>query len=257
MSLVSEAHRRANGEAVVEESARKSIPVSWWLLSVILALALGSAVTVWYDRADASSEDSIASNHSRVPVIEEASPSSHSEPLLSDAPEDAAPPESSSSVMALYDRARVERESLSRQVANPVLPSNANQPEPDDVAESGPAPALAPPPTRAASINEEQLLARAESLLASSQRDAVLNSALPTLETLSEDDRDRVPTLLYSAHDYRTEGGSKVMINREWWSEGQQVSGIKVVEIREKSTVFETQNGTRFVQPALSSWVNL
>ena len=256
MSLVSEAHRRANGEALVEESSHKSIPISWWLLSVILALALGSAVTVWYHRADSVAEHSITSKDSRVAVREEAKTNLPSEPPLSDESVDPAQPESSSSVMALYDRARVERESRSQQVANPIPSSSANQPAAKEVAESRPSAALEPP-TRASSIDEEQLLARAESLLASSQRDAVLNSALPTLETLSEDDRDSVPTLLYSAHDYRTEGGSKVMINREWWSEGQQVSGIKVVEIRAKSTVFETQNGTRFVQPALSSWVNL
>ena len=47
------------------------------------------------------------------------------------------------------------------------------------------------------------------------------------------------------------------MINREWWSEGEKISGITVVEIREKSTVLEAKDGTRFIQPALSSWVNL
>jgi hypothetical protein len=108
-----------------------------------------------------------------------------------------------------------------------------------------------------AGIDENQLLARAQSLLASSQRDAALASALPLLDSLSDEARNSVPTLLYSAHDYQSPGVSKVMINREWWSEGQQISGIKIIEIREKSTVFETRDGTRFLLPALSSWVNL
>ena len=256
MSLVSEAHRRANGETVADESPNKSISVSWWLFSIICALALGSAATFWYDSTDFVLETNIASAQSSIPVLDDTLVSLKSERLASEEPTNASDPESSASVLALYERARVERESLSQRSANSVLPSSSNPDEADEPEKSRPSPAIVPP-SRSSSIDEEQLLAGAERLLANSQRDTVLSSALPTLETLSENDRNRVPTLLYSAHDYQARGESKVMINREWWSEGQSISGIKVVEIREKSTVLETQDGIRFLQPALSSWVNL
>ncbi len=259
MSLVSDAHRRANGQAVTVDAQDSSISTSKWVLSLALAMAIGSVATVWLINADFTARKNTVLPHTQVAASGNAQISDKSEPFGSEGHEDTVPPEPSVAVIALYDRAIAERERIAQQSSKQVVPPGSSRTQLDEATERLQPQVTAPEEARAISqsVDGAQLLARAQSLLANSQRDAVLNSALPTLETLAEEARDRVPTLLYSAHDYRGEGGSKVMINREWWSEGQQINGIKVIEIREKSTVFETQGGTRFLQPALSSWVNL
>jgi hypothetical protein len=166
-------------------------------------------------------------------------------------------PRNSAEIAALYERAKREREAIEQPAASQVASRGSKQPEVSDITEASSTAAPVAVNSTPSDIDEEQLLARARSLLANSQRDVVLKSTLPTIEALSEEIRDSVPTLLYSAHDYQAQGGSKVMINRQWRSEGQDISGIKIIEIREKSTVFETANGVRFLQPAVSSWVNL
>lgn len=260
MSLVSDAHRRANGEMVTTQGPPRSISVSSWALSIVLAAAIGSAVTVWFVSTAFTPDSEVVVEPTPTPVIHNAVSSAN--PAASgsaDSAETRTSAEPSAALMALYDRARAERASFTQRSVESEMTESSMQnatnsaQEPSQSELSVPAQASMTP----AGIDENQLLARAQSLLASSQRDAALASALPLLDSLSDEARNSVPTLLYSAHDYQSQGVSKVMINREWWSEGQQISGIKIIEIREKSTVFETRDGTRFLLPALSSWVNL
>ena len=260
MSLVSDAHRRANGEIVTTQVPSHSMSVSSWVLSIVLAAALGSAATVWFVSTAFAPDSEVVVEPAQTPVINSAV--SSAKPVASgsaDPVETQTSSEPSAALMALYDRARAERTSFTQQSVESEMPASSIQiatdsaPVPSQSELSVPAQASMKP----AEIDQNQLLARAQSLLASSQRDAALASALPLLDSLSDEARNSVPTLLYSAHDFQSQGVSKVMINRGWWSEGQQISGIKIIEIREKSTVFETGDGTRFLLPALSSWVNL
>jgi len=105
-------------------------------------------------------------------------------------------------------------------------------------------------------IDPGAILQRAQKLL---QAGAVTRgSALPTIEELPEADRDGIPTLLYSAHDFQSAGESRVMINREWHSVGARITGrLTLRDIRESDIVIESDDGFRFIVPALASWVNL
>ncbi len=254
MSLVSEAHRRAAGERVSVETVQRAPNVSWWLLSLVLALLVGVAATLGWMRVNPPHETTATSESSLSVSVDASTSDGLTE---SDAGKPMVIPDesqSSAAVQALYERAQQERE-LARKP----------EPEPEPEREVSPtfskaqgAPMALESPAEVNSIIDEQaLLAGAQSLLNSSQRDAVIASQLPLLETLDQDVRDRVPTLLYSAHDYQNSGPSKIMINRQWWTVGDQIAGMTVIEIRESSTVFETPDGTKFLQPALSSWVNL
>ena len=261
MSLVSDAHRRANGEAIDEGSKEGFSTLSRWLLILLFAMAIASAATAWFLRSVKVASNVVLEQEQQqehVSARDQADIAEEPEDLAASAFAEKQATEPSAAVAALYERAQAERDSIEQESNKKRIPTNQGTVAKEST-QSNEFVSATPVDTRPNSnpIDEAQLLARAQSLLASSQRDEALHSALPSLDTLDEEARNSVPTLLYSAHDYRTDGGSKVMINREWWSEGEQVSGIKVIEIREKSTVFETQNGTRFLQPALSSWVNL
>lgn len=79
----------------------------------------------------------------------------------------------------------------------------------------------------------------------------------PFIVTLSQQTKDRIPTLLYSRHDYSgNPGQSSVVLNGKALKVGASTNGIKVEEILPDSVVLSFQ-GTRFRLRALNSWVNL
>ena len=101
----------------------------------------------------------------------------------------------------------------------------------------------------------DALLEEAERQLESA---ATIDSTLPRLDELSPQIRDQIATLLYSAHDYASDGVSRVMLNGAWYSAGDTISGsLSLIEVQSDAIVLETLEGVQFIQPALSSWVNL
>lgn len=80
----------------------------------------------------------------------------------------------------------------------------------------------------------------------------------PMLGELSQQQKDAIPTLLYSAHDFRGDGGdSSVLINGNSVRVGGRVAaGVQVTEILPDSVVLE-HAGRAFRLKALNSWVNL
>ena len=109
---------------------------------------------------------------------------------------------------------------------------------------------------RDSGLDSEAILQQAEKLLQAEA--ATRTSPLPTIEELPEADRDRIPTLLYSAHDFQPRGESRVMINRAWFGVGERLTGrLTLSEIRESDIVVDSDDGFRFIVPALASWVNL
>ena len=79
----------------------------------------------------------------------------------------------------------------------------------------------------------------------------------PFIVTLSQQTKDRIPTLLYSRHDYSGKPGqSSVVLNGKALKAGASTNGVKVEEILPDSVVLSFQ-GTRFRLRALNSWVNL
>jgi hypothetical protein len=109
---------------------------------------------------------------------------------------------------------------------------------------------------RDSGLDSEAILQQAQKLLQAEA--ATRASRLPTIEELPEADRDRIPTLLYSAHDFQPRGESRVMINRAWYGVGERLTGrLTLSAIRESDIVVDSDDGFRFIVPALASWVNL
>ncbi|WP_116365249.1 general secretion pathway protein GspB [Parahaliea mediterranea] len=103
-------------------------------------------------------------------------------------------------------------------------------------------------------LDVEALVAKAQAEL----RNAELEEhSAPFLSTLSQQRKDAIPTLFYSHHDYRGEGGSTVTINSTTAGNGQSLGkGVKVVEVLSDSVVL-SYDGQEFRLKALNSWVNL
>ena len=76
------------------------------------------------------------------------------------------------------------------------------------------------------------------------------------LENLSQRQKDRIPTIVYSDHDYSSNGESRVTLNGQQLRVGQRVATIRVVDILVDSVVLKV-DGIEFRLRALNTWVNL
>lgn len=171
-------------------------------------------------------------------------------PELSPVEERANPRPRYESLYSEAERARLaEREALADQIA--PMPSSEKSGEgvqETQIARLSPSESA---DTRAV----DALLEEAERQLESA---AKIDSTLPRLDELSPQIRDQIATLLYSAHDYASDGVSRVMLNGAWYSAGDTISGsLSLIEVQSDAIVLETLEGVQFIQPALSSWVNL
>lgn len=98
-----------------------------------------------------------------------------------------------------------------------------------------------------------ELLRRAQSELG---RPALEPHDAPLLEDLSQQQKDGIPTLMYTLHDWVPGGPSRVVLNGQDLQVGQQYGGVRVEEILSDSVVLNWR-GIRFRLRALNSWVNL
>ena len=76
------------------------------------------------------------------------------------------------------------------------------------------------------------------------------------LENLSQQQKDQVPTIVYTAHDFQENGSSTVELNRRRLGVGQRAGPITVSEILPDSVVLRV-NGMTFRLRALNTWANL
>ena len=98
-----------------------------------------------------------------------------------------------------------------------------------------------------------ELLRRAQSELG---RPVLEPHDAPLLEDLSQQQKDGIPTLMYTLHDWVPGGPSRVVLNGQALQVGQQHGGFRVEEILSDSVVLNWR-GIRFRLRALNSWVNL
>ena len=98
-----------------------------------------------------------------------------------------------------------------------------------------------------------ELLRRAQSELG---RPVLEPHDAPLLEELSQQQKDGIPTLMYTLHDWVPGGPSRVVLNGQALQVGQQHGGVRVEEILSDSVVLNWR-GIRFRLRALNSWVNL
>lgn len=98
-----------------------------------------------------------------------------------------------------------------------------------------------------------EILAKAQSELGVSP---LVESSEPLLETLSQQIKDDIPSLIYSAHDFRSSGRSSVVLNGESAGERQKVGAFTVVEILPDSVILRWRE-TQFRVRARNSWINM
>ena len=76
------------------------------------------------------------------------------------------------------------------------------------------------------------------------------------LENLSQQQKDQIPTIVYTAHNFAAAGQSSVTLNQRQLRAGQRVGSIEVIEILPDSVILK-DNGAVFRLRALNTWVNL
>jgi hypothetical protein len=97
-------------------------------------------------------------------------------------------------------------------------------------------------------------------ILAEAQRELgvqpLVDSAEPLLETLSQQTKDLIPSLIYSEHNYSPNGRSEVVLNGQSLTERQRVGPFTVVEILPDSVILRWRE-TQFRVRARNSWINM
>ncbi len=84
----------------------------------------------------------------------------------------------------------------------------------------------------------------------------LVESGEPLLETLSQQTKDQIPSLIYSEHSYSANGRSKVVLNGQSLTERQRVGPFTVVEILADSVILRWRE-TQFRVRARNSWINM
>jgi hypothetical protein len=80
--------------------------------------------------------------------------------------------------------------------------------------------------------------------------------ATTMLENLSQQQKDDIPTLIYSTHDFQTDGSATVELNGQRLKVGQRAGPVRVKDILIDSVILEI-SGVTFRLAALNSWVNM
>jgi hypothetical protein len=263
VTLINEAFQRASGQASSPTAIkRRDYRWVWLLASVVITAAITYSLTRVVDSSQTTmvaveqydATLSKAAQNIADPAIDAPSIADPGIAASSVTPEPASEPERMSpryeSLYSEAERTRIaEREALANQTAPDLSSEIAGEGVQEaQMARSSPAESRE---ARAVSA----LLEETERQLENAR---TVDSKLPRLEELSPQVRDQIATLLYSAHDYASDGVSRVMLNGTWYTTGDAIKGsLRLIEIQPDAIVLETSEGVQFVQPALSSWVNL
>ena len=137
------------------------------------------------------------------------------------------------------DRAR---ETVAGELKARQLPETRNAPS--EIADLG---KIAPP------INLEKAIAEAANAVG--ERSLVPHAAT-MIENLSQQQKDDIPTLIYSAHDFQTDGSAAVELNGQRLTVGQRAGPVMVKDILVDSVILE-KSGVTFRLTALNSWINM
>ncbi|MEC7075643.1 MAG: general secretion pathway protein GspB [Pseudomonadota bacterium] len=84
----------------------------------------------------------------------------------------------------------------------------------------------------------------------------LVDSSEPLLETLSQQTKDQIPSLIYSEHNYSANGRSEVVLNGQSLTERQRAGPFTVVEILPDSVILRWRE-TQFRVRARNSWINM
>lgn len=123
----------------------------------------------------------------------------------------------------------------------------------DQVAEVSEASEVSESSDERAAVDFAEILARAQKELGVQP---LVESDEPLLETLSQQVKDQIPSLIYSEHNYSANGRSEVVLNGKTLRERQRVGPFTVVEILPDSVILRWRE-TQFRVRARNSWINM
>ena len=135
-----------------------------------------------------------------------------------------------------------------------VLESVASEPETPQLpgARSAPSEVVGldsiPPP-----IDLEKAIAEAARAVG---EQSLVPHAATMIENLSQQQKNDIPTLIYSAHDFETDSSAAVEINGQRVKVGQRAGQVLVRDILIDSVILEN-SGVTFRLTALNSWINM
>ncbi len=78
----------------------------------------------------------------------------------------------------------------------------------------------------------------------------------PLLESLSQQQKDQIPMIVYSEHNFAPQGLASVMLNGKRLQSGQRADTVEVIDILRDSVILRV-DGIEFRLKALNTWVNL
>ena len=102
-------------------------------------------------------------------------------------------------------------------------------------------------------IDFVEILERAQREMGSTP---LVESSVPMLDSLSQQTKDQIPSLIYSDHDYQELGESRVLMNGQTVRENQRVGPFVLVEILPDSAILRWRD-VEFRLRARNSWINL
>ena len=102
-------------------------------------------------------------------------------------------------------------------------------------------------------IDFVEILERAQREMGSTP---LVESSVPMLDSLSQQTKDQIPSLIYTDHDYQELGGSSVLMNGQTIRENQRVGPFVLVEILPDSAILRWRD-VEFRLRARNSWINL
>ena len=108
-------------------------------------------------------------------------------------------------------------------------------------------------PNTESAIDFAEILAQAQKELGVTP---LVESSEPLLETLSQQIKDQIPSLIYSDHRYSADGRSEVVLNGQSVTERQRIGAFTVVEILPDSVILRWRE-TQFRVRARNSWINM
>ena len=106
---------------------------------------------------------------------------------------------------------------------------------------------IAPP------INLEAAIAEAANAVGER---SLVPQAATMIENLSQQQKDDIPTLIYSAHEFQTDGSAAVELNGQRLKVGQRAGPVMIKDILVDSVILEN-SGVTFRLTALNSWINM
>ena len=275
MSLILDALNRSRGDQsnVPGLATEHSIPVArqshffQWVVVAALVLAAGLIIYLLLDRRTESIPAPVADSavlaepvavvsdpevqsQSAVQVATPAplpipEPVSGQDPMadMPDASPDVSeksPPKVDPAVAALYQQD-------SGSLAQPLPPQQVKNADPVQETQE--------PQQKEQTVDIEKMILQARAELDDTN---LQEHSAPFISKLSQQTKDRIPTIYYQRHDYSGRAAqSSVVLNGKTVRPGGQVgSGVTVDEILPGSVVLSYQ-GTQFRLRALNSWVNL